>query len=183
MENNYPRVTSIIKSVFPMDLTHIPDSVLQPAIDFGNAVHKMVELYIKGTLNMGTLDDTLNPYLEQFKKWLKDSKIQILGSEKQLTSEKYKFKGSPDIWGKIKGRLSIVDIKTTMTIAKTIGLQLSGYEILVKEHLGTNIVNCDRYVLRLSPDKYEFLPFKRKSDMSAFLACMFLNNYRKEVGL
>jgi len=181
MENN--RVTHIIQSVFPTDFSHVPDNVLQNAIDFGNAIHLMCALYLKGTLDEKTLDSQLLSYLTQFRKWIVDSHIEVLGHEKQLVSSKYNYRGTPDIWGKIKGRLCVVDIKSTSTISKTIGLQLSAYELLVKESIGGNVQYCDRYVLRLFPDKYEFLPIKRKSDMSAWLATLTIFNYSKEVGI
>ena len=182
MENNYQRVTRIIGSVFPIDFSHVSDEVLENAQDFGNAVHKMVELYIKETLDFTTLDDKLKPYLEQFKKWLKDSKFKPKGVSHRIYSEKYKFTGELDLWGTEKGVLTIPDLKTTTVIPKTVGLQLSGYEILLREHLKTQ-AKINRRVLRLFPDKYEYLPMTRKSDMSAFLACMLITNYRKEIGL
>jgi len=183
MENNFSRVTEIIKSVFPMDFSHVPEAVLQNAIDFGNAVHKMCELDIKGTLDGKSLDPALIPYLHQFRKWRRDTRIEILGFEQRLISKKYNFTGQPDMFGWYRKRLCVVDLKTTTTIAKTIGLQLSGYKILVKENIAPKAQYCDGYVLRLFDDKYEFVPIKRKSDMSAFLSCMNLLNYKKEVGI
>lgn len=181
MENN--RVTKIIGSVFPFNTDCIPDSVLENSINFGNAVHKMCYLYLKGTLNEKTLDQQLLPYLNQFKKWLEDTQFKVMGFEQRIVSKRYNFSGTPDIWGKYHGRLSVVDIKTTAVIAKTIGLQLSGYEMLIKEYIGKSILYFDRYVLRLFSNKQEFIPVKRKSDMRAFLSCLCLHNYKKEVGI
>jgi hypothetical protein len=179
---NVERVTKIIGSVFPFPIEHIPEGVLKASQDFGNCVHKMVELYLKGTLNLATLDPVLAKYLEQFKKWQKDTKFQIMGFEEKLISKKYNYSGTPDIFGKYKNRLAIVDLKTTSTLSKTLGLQLSGYELLVKEKVGGNVTYCDRYVLRLYLEKYVFFQIKGTRDMSVFLACLAINNFRRENG-
>ena len=177
------RVTKIIGGIFPFPIEHIPEGVLKASQDFGNAVHKMCELYLKGTLKIATLDPILVNYLEQFMKWIDDTKFEFMGFEEKLVSKKYNFSGTPDIYGKYRKRLAIVDLKTTSTLSKTLGLQLSGYELLVKEKVGGNVQYCDRYVLRLSPDKYEFKQVKGTRDMSVFLACLAISNFKQEVGI
>jgi len=177
------RVTKIIGSVFPFPIEHIPEGVLKASQDFGVAVHRCVELHLKGTLNLATLDPILAKYLEQFKKWQKDTNFKVMGFEEKLISKRYNYSGTPDCWGKYKNKLAIVDLKTTSTLSKTLGLQLSGYEILVKEKVGGNVMYCDRYVLRLSETKYEFQQLKGTRDMSVFLACLAINNFKHEVGI
>lgn len=175
------RVTKIIGSVFPFPIEHIPEGVLQASQDFGTAVHETVRLYLKGTLNLATLDPVLVKYLEQFKKWQKDTNFKVMGCSKRLVSKKYNFTGELDLWGEDMGILTIPDIKTTATISKTVGVQLAGYEILLREYLKT-AGKIKRRILRLHDDRYDYLPLDDKGDLSVFLSCLCIHNFKKRIG-
>jgi hypothetical protein len=62
-----PSITQILKPL--NDFSGVPDKVLGNASFFGTAVHKVIELYMKGTLDEDSIDVGLRLPLEGFKNW------------------------------------------------------------------------------------------------------------------
>jgi len=58
-ERVVPGVTGIIRAAGLMDVTGFNDY----ARDRGTAVHKAIELYERGTLDVDSLDEVITPYL------------------------------------------------------------------------------------------------------------------------
>ena len=122
---------------------HVVDAErFREARDWGNAVHKMLALYLQGKLDESSLHESLIPILEQFDEWMRLNHVETLEIEKPLYNEQYRYAGTPDLICKLNGRLSIVDYKTgSYDMA---GPQLAAYCMLYKP-----LVGKDRYVLHI----------------------------------
>jgi hypothetical protein len=90
-----PSVSKIKEPVSP-DFSMVRADVMQRACDFGHALHTMVELYFKGELDLGSLDDALFGPLEALEKWLVEIKpFEHPGVVIDIKSRKYDRDSDP----------------------------------------------------------------------------------------
>lgn len=164
-----PSVTEILQEGGFIDLSNVRADVLEAARNFGNAVHKMAELWDKGTLEMLTLDPQLLPYLEGYKKFLKDYDLSFEPDEieQHLASRVWRYAGTPDRFRKI--RKLLIDLKSG-TMQPATELQTAAYQILIEENFGIKIK--ERWGVQLLPGGYKIHPFKDKSDRTIFLGAV-----------
>lgn len=131
----------------------------------GTYVHRACELINRCELAEDELDPVLVPYVSAWKKFMNDSKFQIIEMEARLVSETYQFSGKPDRIGIFNGCPAIIDIKSG-AVQKWTGLQLAGYEILKgSPH--------KRFGVQLKDDgNYKLTEFKDRQDRGIFLAAL-----------
>ena len=167
-----PSVTQIIDTVFPfIDRGEVTERARQ----FGSAIHKAIELDIKGTLDMVTLDEALMPYLKQW--WKVISHLDILTTqcktEQMLWSKKYRFSGRIDIVEK-----RIMDIKSGQP-SPTHRIQASAYrhlwQITYKQKMPKAIV-----IYLNGEDKMPEIVEEQPSDFTTFLSCLEIYNFKKK---
>ncbi len=104
--------------------------------DRGSAVHKAIELWVKGELDETSLDPVIVPYFEQFKAWtLKENVAGVLLSENSFYSEEMNFAGTIDLIA----NQCIWDVKCSKKLDKAsewqYRLQGAAYRTLVKENM------------------------------------------------
>jgi len=138
----------------------------------GEYVHTMTHLYDQGELDEDTLDPQLVPYLEAWKKFLKESSFQVIDSEIPLYHPQLLYAGTPDKVGLLNDQLTILDNKSG-TLESWVSLQLAGYEILKgSPH--------KRVAVRLKPDgTYNLKEFKDRQDRDIFLAALACYQWKK----
>lgn len=165
-----PSVTGIIKPLY--DFSSIPPLVLAKAAAYGTAVHKMIELEIKGELDYGTLDDGLLPALEAFGKWKSDypdisKMLPSSAIEKIMASTKLRVAGTADI---IIDGLMVIDIKTREPNLLTDSIQCEGYDALWRDNGGIRTKGpYEHRILCLKLDgNYDFPRVNHKDAKSRF---------------
>ena len=107
------------------------------AADAGTLAHAMIERDILGhTVAMeGEVDliakatSAYGAYCE----WATQSRLEIIGTEMGLVSERHKYGGTPDAIGKINGRVVLLDWKTSNSVYADHLIQLAAYKALVEE--------------------------------------------------
>ena len=176
-----PSVTQIIAPLYSFE--HVNAEVLERASAFGTAVHRACELHDHDDLS-DDLDDALLPYLKAWVKFRADADFWPTSIETRVHCPVYKFAGTLDRIGTISGKLKIIDIKTSTTLDKAIGVQLAGYEIAArscgligpKEKVG-------RVAVQLREDgTYKIEPYNDDFDKSAFMALLTLKNWKEKNG-
>jgi len=106
---------------------------------FGNEFHKFCAYYMKG--KDCTYDIALEPWIKGFFKWVRDWGEEFTPIydliEKPLYSQRYGYAGTMDLpaYDK-KGRVWVIDWKTSVSKAKHWDWQLAGYTQLLQEELG-----------------------------------------------
>lgn len=174
---DYTSVTTAL-GVF-VDWSKIRPDVLEAACARGTAVHSACGAYALGVW-VNPLPDSYQGYFQSFTAWFDKYVEKVYLVEKRLFCHTYKFKGKPDFVLKIKGDnlLSVVDIKTPITVGKTWASQLSSYKYLVETN--ENIKIGRLFSLRLKAnggnpivDEYQH----SDSDFAAFLAALTAYNY------
>jgi len=114
--------------------------------------------------------DRADNALISFYNWLKVHKIETILSEKALVSEKWQFGGTLDIYGKVDGLLTLLDLKTSKAIYDSHYTQVGGYYKLLIEN-GYKIASAvdpstgekakQIYILRIGRTEEEGFEYKR----------------------
>jgi hypothetical protein len=136
----------------------------------GTYVHKAIHLYDTGDLDEDALDPVIVPYLDAWKRFLKESKFEVIESETRLYNDQ--FTGMPDKVGLLNGYATILDNKSG-NIEPWVALQLAGYEILKGGAY-------KRVAVRLKDDgTYSLKEFKDRQDRGIFLSALACYQWKK----
>ena len=177
VQNNLPRVTGILQAAGLIDFSMVRQDVMERAQLFGTAVHKTTQLWDLKKLDINSLDPSLLPYLEGWKKFLKDYDLEFTENEIEhsLESKRYGFRGTPDRWHTIKCLLP--DIKTSTQMYVATAVQTAAYQILIEENMGIKIK--ERLGVQLTEKGYKVEPYKDSSDKAMFLSCLSIYNWKQ----
>lgn len=122
---------------------------LEKAGERGTAIHNACEDLLRGVEIDMTLFplDTDKKCLIAFKNWCAEYQPEVIEIEMVVASE-LDYAGTLDILCKIKGKETIIDIKTSSAVYDEHILQITAYQKAVKEMLG---IDCNRMILHLNP--------------------------------
>lgn len=178
-----PSVTEILSDLSAREYRFVDRATMERTAWFGQAVHKVIELDIRGTLDVDSLDAALVPYLEKWREFRAHSGFVPLMSEQQVASRRYRYGGTLDLAGELNGRRCIVDAKRCAGVPRTAGPQTAGYLLAVNEmHPDFAPNGCDRYALHLTPSEtrgWTLVPFRDPNDSRVFLSALTLHNWSK----
>lgn len=179
-----PSVTQIISMIKP-DFSAIPSHILNAKRDLGTAVHFACELDSKGELDEESTSPKVMAYVKAWRKFQRDTSCIIDANEQQLYHKNLRFAGTLDLRCRIRTEHEantgpwILDFKTCVDPHPSFGVQLAGYETLVKD-------NCDDYIskpvrrgtLHLEPDgRYRLHEYRNPADAATFMACLTIHQW------
>lgn len=105
----------------------------------GNIAHDMIECailgrtYVPAVAPIELLTKAENAF-NQFKEWQEQTRIEIIATESVFVSERHQFGGTIDAIGRdTKGRIVLVDWKTSNSIYQDYLIQLAAYALLLEE--------------------------------------------------
>lgn len=167
-----PHVTGVLNVL--TDYGMVAPDVLKIAQEKGKAVHKTIELLASGDLDEDALPAWLRPVLEQWRKFVDDTGLEIVASEKKVYHPIYRYAGTFDLRVTMRGQKGhgLIDLKRSFLAGDVIGLQLIAY---------LEAENCDktqppvrwRGALKLREDgPYRYQPFDDPNDFNVFLAAL-----------
>jgi ATP-dependent exoDNAse (exonuclease V) beta subunit len=139
---------------------HLYD-VTAAACEAGTIAHDMIEADI---LNADfVLPDTSPDILArasnafaQFREWRSQSSIEIVATEKAYVSERYQYGGTVDAIGKdSKGRIVLVDWKTSNAVYSDMLIQLAAYGLLLEE-CAPEYTPAGFHLLRVAKESADF---------------------------
>jgi hypothetical protein len=108
------------------------------------------------------------PYIKGYLKFLKAHKPDILMSEQKMLHKEFSYAGTMDLVAILKGKKTVLDIKTTSKIAPYARLQLAAYVFMHNENHPENEVH-NRCIIHLLPTGlYKLVHFKIDSLESDF---------------
>ena len=137
----------------------------------GSYVHEATHLYDRGELDEDALDPQLVPYLEAYKKFLKETGAEILESEIPYYHPEYLYAGRPDKKALLFGTETTIEIKSG-NIEPWARIQAASYMLLngTKKACG----------LQLKPDgSYKLHEFKDRKDIHLWLSILAVHNWKK----
>jgi RecB family exonuclease len=170
-----PSVTQLLAPVKP-DFSMVPPDVLERKRQLGAAVHLACELDDDDELE--ECDPAVQPYVDAWRKFKADTGAEVLMNEQQLYSQRLRFAGTLDRVVRVRsGDVYLIDLKTSIAMPASYGVQLAGYQLLLYEQ--PPILTLSRKGLRLSDDgTYKLVPFDNPNDLQAFMACLALHNWK-----
>lgn len=173
-----PSVTQVLQACGLSDFSMVDPETLTRSMNFGTAVHKVVELDVLGKLDEESLDGKLLPSLSAWRNFIKNVPIKIISIESKVFSVKYGYAGTKDILGTFvyENDLAIVDIKTGVpTISHPI--QTAAYMAAYKELSGEK-KKIRRFCLYLKEDKYRLVEHTSSLDFNVFLSGLQIWKYK-----
>lgn len=175
-----PSVTQILGSMGLFDYFDVPEASMEAARLFGSAVHLACELWDKGTLDESSLSLHLAPYLTAWGKFIADFQpvVNTEWIEKPICSYKYRFGTIPDRVWSINNKLTTIEIKSTATMQKAVGIQLAGQSIAIEENLGKV---RQRWAVQLNPEgTYQLHVYDNRADEAVFVSALNVWRWRIE---
>lgn len=171
-----PNVTSVLADL--TDLSMIPSAALETARQKGVACHRMVELDAKGDLDEATLPEWMAPVLVEWRKFVRESGFRVIDSEKKVYHQTYRYAGTLDLYGEMRGAPAYIDVKRSFMAGNVIGLQLAAYRAAdSNEHKGRRA--AQRYALRLKEgEPYRMQAFADPNDFNVFTACLIRHQWK-----
>jgi len=132
--------------------------VKEQAGDIGTLVHYMILCKLRGVepeLDDYTPNDLAAAFvpMDKFHKWQEENELEPILMETPLVSDVHSFGGTPDFYGKVNGKLTLLDFKTSKYIYDDNFYQLAAYKVLLEEHGYMPIE--DVRILRLGKSKDE----------------------------
>lgn len=189
-----PSVTQVIgqyKEVKIGDLVWLVDTftgeaydpeMFRRAAEVGTAIHKGCALLAQGKqLNWNALPEQLVAPLERFVQWMADFCVEPVMVEKPLADSKLWYAGTGDLFCRVCGDLTAVDIKTFKP-TWSVGPQTAAYEKLYRWHESFT-GKMKRAALHLPKDggKPKLIPLKNKNDWPWFKARLAAHNLHAAV--
>lgn len=173
-----PGVTSVLDPLQKLD--DIPPEVLAAAAEFGTHVHQACHLHNLDDLDWDALDPRLAVYVEGYRNFLADTGFHVVHSEKRVGSKRCGYAGTLDLFGVLRGRPSMIDIKSTAALPRTVGPQTAAYSEALTETTGEKAKA--RYCLHLGPHlgarAYKLVELKNPQDFTVFVSALNIHRWR-----
>ncbi len=150
--------------------------------DVGSDAHDAFEKIGNGD-DPGPIRIEVDPYVQQFRKFLDDWQPRFMGQELTVWSEKHRYAGSTDAFMFINDTPIVVDYKTSKSVYEETALQLAAYRYAdhVIDEFGTTSpipVLEGGAVLHVREDGYSLVPMR--CDEQVFEVFLGLRNYSFE---
>jgi hypothetical protein len=148
--------------------------------DFGSLMHKSIEVILKGEeIHTENYDKLLIDDLKLFREWQKDNDVKVEAIEQHLWSDKYYYAGTCDFIGKLNGKHTIGDWKTSKAIYPEYWLQLAAYVFAFEEQTGIKLDGAFILQMRDGKKDIQYKSYKElKEEFEVFLAAMKIYNWK-----
>lgn len=172
-----PSVTQLLKPIGP-DFSMIPADVLERKRQLGTAVHLACELDDDDDLDEAGLDQVLLPYVQAWRKFKAETGAVVLVNEKQLGHDVLRYAGTVDRVVNVGAERWLVDLKTSADPHASYGVQLAGYEELLR-HSARMQVEARATVHLRDDGTFRLHTFTNPNDAACFRALLSLNNWKE----
>lgn len=132
------------------------------AADIGTQLHEYARASLAGQAPALPDDEVVRKVIGALNDWRSRHDIQPIGLERRIMSLRHWYAGTCDFFGKIDGKLCVLDFKTGSGIYDEFWLQTAGYDIALTEELSLP-VDLDRWIVRLDKKTGEFDAVKKPS--------------------
>lgn len=180
--NPVPSVTEIIKPL--VDMSRVPQDVLEYKRSLGKAVHKAIELdeSTEG-LDYESLDQEALPFFSAWLRFKEESGFRALLCEQVVWSAKLRYAGTLDVLGTRTAGTTytadeLLDCKCVWTMGAATGPQTAGYALALHESHGIRVKKRGGVQL-LRDGSYRYFPYGDLSDEQVFKACLSINAFLK----
>jgi hypothetical protein len=163
-KTGYSRVTTVLSPFSGMK--KIPQHILKIAGERGHKVHEICTAMME-EIGLSTFEPPFKGYIDSFDRWREGK--DFIERPERFYCDKYKITGEIDGIYEEKGKLVLIDIKTSAKENKTWHLQGSAYSYLCKEN-GYDISRIE--FIQLSKDGNDATIYSYKENFKLFLKCL-----------
>jgi hypothetical protein len=154
--------------------------------DTGTLVHYLVLCYLTKQepsledYTQGEISTSILP-MSKFDDWKQQHELAPVLTETPLVSESYRYGGTPDFYGTVDGKLTLLDFKTSGAIYPENFYQLAAYKQLLEEagHTVDEVA-----ILRIGKSAEEGFEYRQAGNLDIafkiFLACQQIYELQKE---
>lgn len=155
--------------------------------DIGTQVHEWIEAYIDSSFGLcDSPADPVNEHIKnsvnQFLAWEEENEVEWLVAEQRIYSRKYGYAGTMDSEAIVKGKFTLVDLKTGSGIYPEMFMQVAAYAKARQEENGQK--HDQLCILRIprDGDSFEYVVDKRiNKHFKGFLGCRAAYLWKKEM--
>lgn len=159
-----PSVTEILSIEGFVVFPRVPARLLEAAANRGRLAHAVTAKMDLGDF-VGSYPPEAEPYVKAYEKFRADSNFHPELVEHVIVNPRHRYAGTLDRVGLLNGRRVLIDLKCTAQCQKSVGMQLSAYELSLEEPVEA------RFTLRLLSDgNYRLDEKKDRRDVHDFLA-------------
>jgi hypothetical protein len=162
----------------------------EEAQKIGSAAHEMVEASLQGRdpdlheFTAGQIERA-NYGFSEFEKWRSEHEVEVILTETPLVSERFKYGGTLDFYGRVDGLPTLMDFKTSGDLYPEHGWQIGGLSILLNEHRyalkGARLLRIGRSEEE-GFDDHVFNGIQVLNARKVFLALLNLYHVKREAG-
>lgn len=177
-----PSVTTVLEKAGLTDFSMVNPVLLARKSRQGTLAHLATEYDDLGILDESTVSPRILPFLEAWRRFKKEFSFEPQEIELPVYSAKYRYAGTLDRVGTIKGELALIDLKTSSRVDLiSVGPQTAAYEYAYKEWSGFDKrKKVKRYCVKLSPEgDYKLINCDNKNDFSVFIHALSIINWRE----
>ena len=167
---------------FEDDLKYRVKQIKEDAMHIGTNMHSLAEDYILGKEVINPNSEPLKTMFEKFKKFWDSKKIKVIGTEKTFYSKEIDCCGTLDALVKYKGKIGILDFKTSKDFYPDMPIQIHTYRKLVEDSTDLKVEFLAVINIPKEPVKdVEMRIFQIKPKyLKGFKACKYLNSLEED---
>lgn len=185
-----PSVTQVLRdNRLSSDFAFVSAANMEMARQLGNAVHIATHYNDEGTLDDATVDPVVRPYLEAWRQFVSERRLEFVALEQRVADGLYGFCGTVDRIARLKDTPTlgeiVIDLKTGDPKAAAANYQTAAYEHLVRGLPGVTRIGA-RWSVQLHPERlvpYTVTPYRQISDWRRFRAALEMTHARAEMGV
>lgn len=192
-----PGVTSVLTAVGAApSFWFLSEGELNFYRDRGRAVHKAIELLIRGNLDKRG-PKWLKPYITGWERFTNDYNVEVITiaqsslahertnrvgafTEIPLHHETFRYGVTPDAIAKVKGHIAPIEIKATSSHSPATQIQTAAQDMAVEEVIGQKLSGT-RWAVRLLSEEpyYEPKKYTERGDRSTWIGMLSTYNWLK----
>lgn len=169
-----PSVTQVLGAVYRDVYAGIPAEVLARKAALGQAVHRVIQLFLLERLDTSTVHASVEPYFESWLQWWATTEYQVFQAEHQFYNQAGGYAGTID-FRSLDNTPAVVDWKITSTRVPTHPIQIGGYAY----HTGATEGGC--LYLKDDGSPGEYVPTNLLRAKADWLATLRVYNLMKEL--
>ena len=157
-------------------------TIKEEAMHIGTNMHTLAEDYITGKEVIAPNSEPLKTMFAKFKKFWDSKKMKVVATETTYYSKELDVCGTLDCLVKYKGKIGILDFKTSKDFYPDMPIQIHTYKKLVEDSSNLKVEFLAVINIPKEPVKdVEMRIFQMKPKyLKGFKACKYLNNLEED---
>jgi hypothetical protein len=107
-----PSTTGVLRDQGLIQLSHIPEHILEKARVRGTAVHQLIHYQNEGDLDWASVDPRYRAYLDAWLRYREETGLRVLLCEYRIASRRHRLAGTFDLLAEIDGEGWLIDYAT-----------------------------------------------------------------------